>query len=97
MTKKIIADFLRTYTGSDLPGDLHAYLLLLEGIKNDRQQLNQERRQIEASHTKIKESWLVKLRTLETQCPHPDTDFCDDPSGGNDSYYVCTYCGKETR
>ncbi len=95
MTKEIIAAFLRTYTGADLPGDLHAYLLLLEGIKRERQQLDQERRRNEIEYTKTKEAWLIKLKALEARCPHPDTTFCGDPSGGNDSYYVCTYCGKE--
>jgi hypothetical protein len=95
MTKEIISKFMINYTGADLPGDLHAYLLLLDGIKRERQQLDQERRQINADYAKANGAWLVKLKTLEARCPHPDTSFCGDPSGGNDSYYVCTYCGKE--
>ncbi len=95
MTKEIIAKFVRDYKGVDLPGDLYAYLFVLEGIKTERSRLDQERRRIDSDYAKAKEAWLLKLRALEERCPHPDTSFCADPSGNNDSYYVCTYCGKE--
>ena len=34
------------------------------------------------------------LKQLQERCKHSNTYFCDDASGGNDSYYECKNCGK---
>jgi len=37
-----------------------------------------------------------EMRDLRERCPH-DWKYEGDPSGNNDSGYVCRACGKETR
>lgn len=37
---------------------------------------------------------LTKLRKI---CQHEELTFHPDPSGNNDSCYICDWCGKEAR
>lgn len=37
-----------------------------------------------------------QIDQLSAICPH-DWEYFSDPSGNNDSGYVCSACGKETR
>ena len=34
------------------------------------------------------------LKDSQKLCPHKETSFQEDPSGGNDSYYYCDACDK---
>jgi hypothetical protein len=94
MTKEIIAKYIAEYAGTDLASDLYAFLHQVNGIKQERYRLDQERRRLEEDYVTAKNSWKIKLNTLQSRCPHPETVFHDDPAGGNDSYYQCQYCGK---
>jgi len=38
-----------------------------------------------------------ELRTLQGLCDHESVEYYPDPSGNNDSSYMCTACGKAGR
>lgn len=40
---------------------------------------------------------VTELRTIRQLCQHYETHYCLDPSGNNDSSYICDLCGKESR
>lgn len=43
---------------------------------------------------KLVDSLISKIRSL---CLHSDVQYFPDPSGNNDSYYVCSECGLEKK
>jgi hypothetical protein len=44
----------------------------------------------------IKREFLRKdLRVAQNECKHEHTTYHPDPSGNNDSYTECDWCGKE--
>ena len=38
-----------------------------------------------------------QIKNIQCSCSHPSTTYCPDPSGNNDSSYVCDFCGLEKR
>lgn len=50
---------------------------------------------------KVKRDNIEKLREIQihlrTICDHSERSFYPDPSGNNDSYYVCDICGLEKK
>ncbi len=98
MNKEIIAKFIEEYSGSDLAKDLAGFLHKLEKIKDERLRLDREWRRITQEHAIVKQNWDRSERELQASCPHLGPNlFCGDPCGGHDSYYKCTFCGKELR
>jgi hypothetical protein len=58
---------------------------VITGVKNDY--MAEVKHQIEELNKQIRE--------VQGQCPHIETTYYGDPSGGNDSTTLCDWCGKE--
>jgi hypothetical protein len=60
-------------------------LAVVIGVKNDY--MAGVKHQIEELNKQIRE--------IQGQCPHTETTYYRDPSGGNDSTTLCDWCGKD--
>jgi hypothetical protein len=56
--------------------------------------LKQEILKIEEKCELKKYKIYAKIKAVRKKCKHKHLTFCDDPSGGNDSYNECADCGE---
>lgn len=56
----------------------------------------QIQKEIERHRNTIKEL-NAAIHQNKINCPHHETTYYPDPSGNNDSYHICTACGKEAK
>ncbi len=95
MRKETLERLIRQYDGNDLVGHI---CHLLEEDRELRRRMRQHCEAERGLEEEIKESRLVgkeRLRDIRIDCPHHETTFHSDPSGGNDSYRDCDLCGKQ--
>lgn len=50
---------------------------------------------LDAEYKTKKDALKASLREAQKQCKHEKTTYHPDPSGNNDSYTECDYCGAE--
>lgn len=66
-------------------------------IKEQLFALYEEQELMEKRHKSECEEMRARIRQLQNICPHENTKYVPDPSGNNDSYYVCLDCHKEKK
>lgn len=44
----------------------------------------------------LRQKRILFYKQIESECPH-SISFHSDPAGGNDSYFSCSICGKESK
>lgn len=64
-------------------------------LKADLFNLKAAMRQEEERHNQVMQVLKLRRKELQLLCPHINTRYSPDPSGGHDSYYVCLDCDKE--
>ncbi len=71
--------------------------ILPEHIEASLNELYYELENLEDQYKKDRKKINGKISQLQSSCSHAKTKYCPDPSGNNDSCYVCQICGKEAK
>lgn len=101
MKKETIKRLIENFQNSEEPlaDSLSSYLtdqLALErSILQNMSQIRGACQNLELQYKTDKNKWHHKLLQLQEQCPHHETTFYADASGGNDSETICDWCHKE--
>jgi predicted nucleic acid-binding Zn-ribbon protein len=93
MHKDQIQSYIESYTGNNLAVDLAALLEHETIIKQNIRALNHKLEVIETKYEEAKDKIWVEIQKVQNRCPHIEKTYYGDPSGGNDSFYKCDWCG----
>lgn len=66
-------------------------------IKTFLHMMDIERKNLEKDYKDDLEDMRTVIRAVRTKCKHEETEYYPDPSGNNDSCYVCLICGLEKK
>ena len=93
--QRLIDEYVKQ-NGSEKLSDYISYILEEEKtIQKDINCYNNNLLTEDDRHKKRLKELKDTLYRIQDRCPHYDTSFESDPSGGNDSYYYCNLCRKE--
>ena len=93
MKKETIARLIKDYSGDDLAEYLSSVLEEEKTLKQEISRLSSREDDDKKRHVKILEGFREEWRNIRKRCHHYEFTFCPDPSGGNDSEYICDMCG----
>jgi len=97
MKKEILELLIKQYQGDDLAGYVSDIIKTEKVIKRkvivNTQSISDE----QMRHTCIVDNLRIELRKIQQDCPHYEYVYYPDAAGGNDSWYMCELCGKETK
>ena len=51
--------------------------------------------QAEVAYNLKRQDYFRALKNIRENCPHEDVEYYPDPSGNNDSSYMCKTCGLD--
>jgi hypothetical protein len=96
--QKLIEEYTVTNHGVEdlaqfLSSTIEQERVLAKRLATCRQQAKSER----AQHKEEMERIHQILEDIQAECPHHETTYCGDPSGGSDKSETCNLCGKELR
>ncbi len=74
---------------------LNKTLSLLAEIRSELLRNTNERHEEDETHKKKIAQIELRLRKIQQKCPHLETTYYPDASGGNDSETRCDLCGAE--
>lgn len=93
MEKATLEKLIRAYEGDDLAKYVCEVIESDKWLRNKvaliRKEQEQEDRKHKAALAHIRKEW----EELRRECPHHESTFHADPSGGNDSETTCDICG----
>jgi hypothetical protein len=78
------------------PGKYVADMFAIEqGIKSEINKHNKRKEVMEKNYQSDLRQLDIELKQIQDKCPHKETTYYGDPSGGSDSSTECNWCGKE--
>ncbi len=95
MKRETLARLMAEYTGDDLPGFVFDVLLMETEVRKAVDLLRRESFEAETEYKTAVKAREQRLRNVQVDCPHYETTYHGDPSGGSDSFTQCDWCGKE--
>ena len=66
-----------------------------QDVKCSLQLRHNDKNNLMSEYKRKNEEIKVEIRYIQSTCPHTETTFYGDPSGGSDSSTMCDWCGKE--
>jgi hypothetical protein len=94
MNQETIQKQIASYTGDNLASFLYELLTQEQKIKAERREVELAITRVKCEATKTIQKCRANLDKIQQQCPHIETKFYPDASGGNDSERHCLWCGK---
>ena len=92
--QRLIAAYLDA-DGEDLPLYVSSLVEEERALLHRLNRIRRDRKEAIEKHTAVMKHIAQQLDDLQAECPHWETRFQGDPSGGSDKSDVCEICGKD--
>jgi hypothetical protein len=97
MTNETLKSLINAYTGDDVASYVTDVLDEDRELRRKVALIRQDEKSTRETYVTAVAKHQAEMAIIQRRCPHHETTFHDDPSGGNGSYYDCKLCGREVR
>ena len=93
MKKENLNKLIRQYSGDDLASYITDILDKEKTVRREHLKYQRGLEEAELEYNKVRMGIIERWAGISENCPHVETTYYPDASGGNDSETCCDWCG----